>query len=81
MSVHSLESACACAASTDSMTHTSVCMCKCCKAVNKQLHQGLSSMLLRHLEATGPAAYLLLCEFALNVRQNAASVLSVFCQA
>ena len=37
-------------------------------------------MLLRNLEATAPAAYLLLCEFALNVQQNVASVLSVFCQ-
>ncbi len=62
------------------MSDTFVCMCKCCKAVSKEIHKGLLSMLLRNLEATAPAAYLLLCELPLNIQQNVASVLSVFCQ-
>ena len=45
------------------MSDTFVCMCKCCKAVSKEIHKGLLSMLLRNLEATAPAAYLLLCQY------------------
>ena len=67
--------------------HLSVCA-NVCKAVSKELPKDLLSMLLRNLSihlsimypAFMPAAYLLLCEFAFNVQQNAASVLSVFCQ-
>ena len=79
------ESACACVPSTDSMGDTFVCMCKCCKAVSKD---NLLSMLRNPsiylsiiYPSIMPASYLLLCEVALNVQQNIASVLSVFCQA
>ena len=83
--VHSAKSACACVPSTDSMGDTLVCMCKCCKAVSKD---NLLSMLRNPsiylsiiYPSIMPASYLLLCEVALNVQQNIASVLSVFCQA
>ncbi len=86
--VHILKSACASGASSDCMDDTFVCMCKYSQAVSKELLKDLLSMLLRNQSiylsviypSIMPAAYLLLCELPLDIQQNAASVLSVFCQ-